>query len=436
VAYTAVCTLESSGSNEHSSVISFVQPGSIKATTDLAGTMHCLGVSDSASSALRHARQSFGGSPSVVSVGWNQPFGTGNYEPVCNDQVPGASSSDAAVAIIVGSIGPASITVQPDLMAGTVQCIAGQNLTVQVLDNVNGRTPLSDLTLAPTVSGGFRHNYNLHSLYVGCVDASSNPIENCQLSVILQNTTGSGGHAHDTGDQSRPPGEIVLASNKDSLSSDGSSIKNNQIQTFTTDASGNPVQLLYLPSLVAGDVIAKITETGGLGIPENDLNLHLRTNQANCTDSQFASSYALCQMPPDGTVLTAAYKLTGQTTEHPSNHYGTSFFVAVTLPGISTAWFNPPVPFALVQPLAINDMSLIDGGVFDLAKDWNTNPDPRLVKHKWHKWGDEADIGSGGGKGLDYWLPPGQRNRLTSILLDYHYKSIVEGNHWHITPSN
>ncbi len=319
--------------------------------------------------------------------------------------------------------------------------------------------PLTDLTVAPTVAGKFRNNNglngnsNVQTLYVRCYDASSNPIKNCQLSINLQVMPGSGGHTHDTGDPNRPPGEI--AASQTSLSSDGSSPGKNAL-TLATDSNGSAKVFYYLPSLVGGDTVAKITETGGLGIPETDLNLHVRTTGANCPDPASASSVALCAFPSSGTTfaLTGAAGSAGKW--HQANHFGTNAFNQ-TLLSISQDWYNgTPVPFALI-PLAINDMSLIDGGIFDLGKgDLQATVPNWTAPHAWHRWGDAADIGSGAlPKGvtnvvpsINYWIPPAERARFRMILDNHHYYPMVEGKactaandlgatctHYHIQPT-
>jgi len=59
-----------------------------------------------------------------VTIPWNQPFQNQSYAAVCSDEVDGASGSDSAIAIYSGSKLPGSIVVIPEIVSGTVHCIA------------------------------------------------------------------------------------------------------------------------------------------------------------------------------------------------------------------------------------------------------------------------------------------------------------------------
>jgi hypothetical protein len=88
------------------------------------GTMHCLGLPDSDSSSMRHARVAIAGSPSTVSVTWNTAFSDANYVAACTNVQIGATGSDAALAISQGSRSAGSMTVINEIDTATLHCLA------------------------------------------------------------------------------------------------------------------------------------------------------------------------------------------------------------------------------------------------------------------------------------------------------------------------
>ncbi|MBP7796129.1 MAG: hypothetical protein KA059_05065 [Elusimicrobiales bacterium] len=83
-------------------------------------------------------------------------------------------------------------------------------------------------------------------------------------------------------------------------------------------------------------------------------------------------------------VLTAGsgYNLVGETDSHPYNHYGTKLLID-TLISIANEYKSN---FPEAEPLNINDMSLIWGGLFDVNNNWKP-------PHNLHRCGNQADIG-------------------------------------------
>lgn len=73
--------------------------------------------------------------------------------------------------------------------------------------------------------------------------------------------------------------------------------------------------------------------------------------------------------------------LTGATSSHPDNHYGTRRFVSSLekLADAFKAQFN--------KPIYVNDMSLEHGGIFDIRANWNR-------PHATHRNGTNADVNS------------------------------------------
>src|SRR5256712_11538146 len=82
----------------------------------------------------------------------------------------------------------------------------------------------------------------------------------------------------------------------------------------------------------------------------------------------------------------ADYSLVGSTTTHPNNHFGTSAALA-NLPLIASDYLNQ---FPGADILRYNDMSLVDGGKFDLSNDWSSSGD-----HAEHRIGINCDVYSG-----------------------------------------
>jgi hypothetical protein len=335
---------------------------------------------------------------------------------------------------------------------------------------------ITSLSAAPTKTGTTYRPLlaanNIQTFNVGCVDSTSHPVA-CQLTITLTPNSYSGGHNHD--DTQRPPGELICGmeslegceANELPPIDQGTSLTLRSI-IVTTDANGDPAQLEYVPPPIGGDITMNLSATS-VGqstttfTPINNFILHIRTafiSTSSCTDPTSGLA-SLCPMPSG---LEAGgkpyYILTGQTTTnaHPNNHYGTTGFLRI-LDSIARLWYNLPIPPLAglpPQPLAINDMSLVDGGLFDLeavdtpAKNWNT-------PHAYHRWGDEADVGSSGnGDGMysnsyyqmPFWIPVNDRQYLWAILRSKHYGPIVENacpnptnysgrcSHWHIQSTN
>jgi hypothetical protein len=133
--YTVSCTVETEGAftGGFTSVINSITPTSVTAINAgfATGTMHCIGVPDSDTSILRHARVPVTGGqapsnvPSELTVPWNPAVPNANYVAVCSDVVPGATASDSAIAILTSSKLTTSMIVIPEIPNGDlVHCIA------------------------------------------------------------------------------------------------------------------------------------------------------------------------------------------------------------------------------------------------------------------------------------------------------------------------
>lgn len=91
------------------------------------------------------------------------------------------------------------------------------------------------------------------------------------------------------------------------------------------------------------------------------------------------------------------FRLTGRTDTHPANHCGSSYLVYI-LPVIA-AQYQSAVPLA--GSLGINDMSLPDGGLFDLSGFFHDLVDG----HKMHRTGYSVDIDHSTGPNLVVYEP-------------------------------
>jgi hypothetical protein len=227
-----------------------------------------------------------------------------------------------------------------------------------------------------------------------------------------------------------------------------------------------------------------VTPTGAaanLGLQPATVTAHMRAATGSCADTTYPSVPGLSTLCPLPASTDGSYVLTGGTdnygtgARHPGNHYGSTLFNG-RIQKIAKAWSAIPYVGTL-PPLAINDMSLIDGGLFDFTPNWL----PSLRKadvsscstsagkgaavyllpsswcgpaHKTHRWGDAADIGSGSTAagtappGFAYWIPPSQRATLLSIIHQNHAFVVKEQqdpgycnpqanpntpcNHWHV----
>ncbi|MGP8238252.1 MAG: hypothetical protein ACLQVW_22965, partial [Limisphaerales bacterium] len=96
-------------------------------------------------------------------------------------------------------------------------------------------------------------------------------------------------------------------------------------------------------------------------------------------------------------------------TMHPNNHYGTPALInALTVLGANWAAQFQHDPHSLPQSqLPVNDMSLVNGGEFDIHGKWNVDKvGPTADGHKGHRIGIEVDIGdTSGAGGISTFLP-------------------------------
>ena len=108
-------------------------------------------------------------------------------------------------------------------------------------------------------------------------------------------------------------------------------------------------------------------------------------------------------------------KLVGSKPWHPSNHWGTAAMVQA-IRDMARAYF-----LEYQEKLEINDISLKDGGLFDICQNWET-------PHRSHRKGKNVDIES---KNMD----DDQKDYFRLIADNVDVDAVLEPNpeHWHCT---
>ena len=124
--YTAVCTAEQTPSDFLLPVITSRSAGSMTVVpTDygLAGILDCIAIPDSDNSDIRHARASFSGGPSGVTVPWNPAFTDTNYTAVCTVETQDYGNGEFTSVINNRSTDSISV-INGFFDSGTMHCVA------------------------------------------------------------------------------------------------------------------------------------------------------------------------------------------------------------------------------------------------------------------------------------------------------------------------
>ncbi len=101
-----------------------------------------------------------------------------------------------------------------------------------------------------------------------------------------------------------------------------------------------------------------------------------------CSDWDLYSTYAQANQFYLQSLGTGSnYQLIGATASHASNHFGTPYVIAA-LPAIANDYAASPNGHSI----EINDISLVYGGVFDIAGGWAEN------NHQTHRMGLNVDV--------------------------------------------
>ncbi len=212
-----------------------------------------------------------------------------------------------------------------------------------------------------------------------CIDRNTGQnVPNCSITFSLAENEESGGHNHTGG---RPLGEM-------------------------SPSSGNsgPTAILettYKAPEVSGIVTLDATGSApGFGFFQSTFTIHVRVP-------------GLQGMPPGANyALVGSFGEPGVTSRHTSNHYG--------LPAMNSMLITLANRYAGAFPgekIRINDMSLVDGGLFDINNNW-------LPDHKSHRFGTDADIP---------FVPKLSRQEFRRMILEVGIgKIITERTHLHL----
>ena len=179
------------------------------------------------------------------------------------------------------------------------------------------------------------------------------PPEGCTVNLSIEPVANSGGHSNHSG--TRPKGKITDSSG-------------NVISSVNLSNAENSAVVKYTSSEVGGEERIIATVTGG---DESEAKIKVR-------------------VPGLGSMGESdAWRLTGQTTNHPVNHYGTYTTIG-NIGNMAADYYQQ-----FDATLGINDMSLPDGGMFDICGTYN--PTDTCLNapnggHSSHRKGTGVDI--------------------------------------------
>lgn len=114
------------------------------------------------------------------------------------------------------------------------------------------------------------------------------------------------------------------------------------------------------------------------------------------------------------------YKLIGATAQHHDNHYAIPAVISA-IPKIAADY---QAAFPGAPDLLINDISLRQGGIFDINGDWKT-------PHVTHRHGYQVDMQKST-------VPAAHQEKLQQIIGSFGGRVLIEGTHYHLdfTPKN
>ncbi len=160
--YTVACTVENdqtNSSNEFTSVISDMEAGFVTVDNGQipAGAMHCIAVPDTSTTAMAHSRVGLSGQAPTVTMPWNAAFSNTSYAAACSEVQFDQTSSDAAVAVDLGTKLTGSMAVVDEISSGSIHCIgftAAQTL-LSLAVTPNPGTVQAGSTLQFTATGNY-----------------------------------------------------------------------------------------------------------------------------------------------------------------------------------------------------------------------------------------------------------------------------------------
>lgn len=185
-----------------------------------------------------------------------------------------------------------------------------------------------------------------HTYYVGCFDQWGQLLASCCPDVYHGVYTFSGGHNHATGPKATLDQQAACYSSYQG------------VPLYVETSTAGQAELIQLCGPVCSDWI-----------------LFSQYAQANVFYLQLLGAGS-------------NYSLIGATPQHATNHFATPY-VKAAMPAIANDYAGTPNGHAIM----INDISLIYGGVFDIAGTWAEN------NHQTHRMGLNVDVRYNGGPG-------------------------------------
>jgi PKD repeat protein len=221
---------------------------------------------------------------------------------------------------------------------------------------------------------------------------TSAQVGGAQVKIDYHTLTGSGGHDHDRGALPGP-------SERDSVAFAGSFPGKGTFSPETGISSTSfPISPLYTAPELSGTVEADVQ----CSFPDT----------RRCDPARITMNIEVPDLEPFPFVP-ELYDLTGQTINHSSNHWGKHIFNEA-LKNLAITYHNAYRD----SKLEFNDMSLAQGGLFDIHGTWNKD-------HGAHRCGTEVDLG----------LVNAQR--FANLLKWIHAQNMwvhvePDKNHWHV----
>jgi hypothetical protein len=254
----------------------------------------------------------------------------------------------------------------------------GESVIPQAQTNISPTSLVqTDFTVRPSVtSSRLGASVETIPLTATCTDSSGQPVAGCNFVLSLERIPFTGGHDHDSAN--RPVGSFSPPSG-------------------LTDANGK-LETIYTAPEISGIVKATVSGTSPNGGP---------TMPGSATIGVQINGLA-----PLGSNVN--YDLIGMTVSHSDNHYG--------LQGFNSCLRTLAKRYAATYPgskLAYNDMSLINGGLFDISGAWSR-------PHGSHRFGNDGDLDISS-------VPVTRRSLLRGLAKNAGMSTIlVYGTHWHL----
>lgn len=315
---------------------------------------------------------------SLTSVGGvtGTPTQTGTFPFVGSvTDSSGATAMSTGCSIVIS---PAQVTLEICDTGG--HCVSSASSTgpdFTVAPNLIANTGTVPCSYIPSAS-------NQLDLVARCVDSTGSNL-NCSISITDAGDASFGGHMH-----SSPQPPAGFSPDMTGLS----------LTSGSTGSSGLP--FLYTPHAVAESVMVTLTGTDPNGNPLPTSNARIDVDVSG-----------LAAMPASSPF----YSLVGAMPAHPENHFA--------LPYMNAALVGIAQDFAVAFPgsiLSYNDMSLTEGGVFDLDLNW-------APPHCGHR-----SLG-GGTNNVDVALVPtaSMQKTLRALVKKYGGRvCVVHPTHWHL----